>query len=47
MKAKGLIFISCLAAGALIASPAFGKPAKNLKMRQCRSQNEHLRKRYT
>jgi len=28
MKAKGLIFISCLAAGALIASPAFGKPAK-------------------
>ena len=28
MKTKGLVFISCLAAGALIASPALGKPAK-------------------
>ena len=28
MKAKRLLFISCLAAGALIASPSFGKPAK-------------------
>ena len=28
MKTKGLIFVSCLAAGALIASPAMGKPAK-------------------
>jgi Putative peptidoglycan binding domain len=28
MKIKGLIFVSCLAAGALIASPAMGKPAK-------------------
>src|SRR5512133_1307875 len=28
MKTKGLLFISCLAAGALIASPSFGKPAK-------------------
>jgi len=28
MKIKGLIFVSCLAAGALIASPALGKPAK-------------------
>ena len=28
MKTKGLIFISCLAAGALIGSPALGKPAK-------------------
>jgi len=28
MKSKGLIFVSCLAAGALIASPAIGKPAK-------------------
>jgi Putative peptidoglycan binding domain len=28
MKTKGLIFVSCLAAGALIASPSFGKPAK-------------------
>jgi Putative peptidoglycan binding domain len=28
MKRKGLIFISCLAAGALMASPAMGKPAK-------------------
>ena len=28
MKPKGLIFVSCLAAGALMASPAMGKPAK-------------------
>jgi len=28
MKSKGLIFISCLAAGALIASPSLAKPAK-------------------
>jgi hypothetical protein len=28
MKIKRLLFISCLAAGALIASPSFGKPAK-------------------
>ena len=28
MKTKRLVFISCLAAGALIASPSFGKPAK-------------------
>ena len=28
MKPKGLIFVSCLAAGALIASPAMGKPTK-------------------
>src|SRR4029077_12282734 len=28
MKTKRLFFISCLAAGALIASPSFGKPAK-------------------
>ena len=28
MKTKGLLFVSCLAAGALIASPSFGKPAK-------------------
>src|SRR5262249_30461998 len=28
MKTKGLIFISCLAAGALIASPALGEPEK-------------------
>ncbi len=28
MKTKGLIFVSCLAAGALIASPSMGKPAK-------------------
>ena len=27
-KTKGLIFVSCLAAGALIAAPAMGKPAK-------------------
>lgn len=28
MKTKGLLFVSCLAAGALIASPAFSKPGK-------------------
>jgi len=28
MKTKRLLFISCLTAGALIASPSFGKPAK-------------------
>jgi hypothetical protein len=28
MKTKRLLFINCLAAGALIASPSFGKPAK-------------------
>ena len=28
MKSKGFIFVSCLAAGALIASPAIGKPTK-------------------
>jgi Putative peptidoglycan binding domain len=28
MKTKRLLFISCLAAGALIASPSFAKPAK-------------------
>ena len=28
MKTKGLILVSCLAAGTLIASPAMGKPAK-------------------
>jgi hypothetical protein len=28
MKTKGLIFVSCLAAGALMASPVMGKPAK-------------------
>jgi Putative peptidoglycan binding domain len=28
MKTKGLVFISCLAASALIASPVLGKPAK-------------------
>ena len=28
MNSKGLIFVSCLAAGALMASPAMGKPTK-------------------
>jgi hypothetical protein len=32
MKNKGLIFVSCLAAGALIASPAMGKPPKKSSM---------------
>jgi Putative peptidoglycan binding domain len=28
MNSKGLVFVSCLAAGALMASPAMGKPTK-------------------
>jgi hypothetical protein len=32
MKTKGLIFVSCLAAGAFFASPAMGKPAKKSSM---------------
>ena len=32
MKTKGLIFISCLATAALMASPAMGKPAKKSSM---------------
>jgi hypothetical protein len=32
MKNKGLIFVSCLATAALIASPAMGKPAKKSSM---------------
>lgn len=32
MKTKGLIFVSCLAAGALVASPAMAKPAKKSSM---------------
>jgi hypothetical protein len=32
MKNKGRIFVSCLAAGALMASPAMGKPAKKSSM---------------
>lgn len=32
MKTKGLIFVSCFAAGALMASPAMAKPAKKSSM---------------
>ena len=32
MKSKGFIFVSCLAAGALIASPAIAKPTKKSSM---------------
>ena len=32
MKSKGLIFVNCLVAGALIASPAMGKPTKKSKV---------------
>jgi Putative peptidoglycan binding domain len=32
MKIKGLIFVSCLAAGALMASPVMAKPAKKSSM---------------
>jgi hypothetical protein len=32
MKTKALIFVSCLAAGALMTSPAMGKPAKKSSM---------------
>ena len=38
MKIKGLVFISCLAAGALIASPALSKPAKKPASSSSRSQ---------
>ena len=31
MKSKGLIFVSCLAAGALVSSPAVAKPTKKSK----------------
>jgi hypothetical protein len=31
MKRKGLIFVSCLAAGALVSSPAVAKPTKKSK----------------
>jgi hypothetical protein len=48
MKTKGLIFISCLAAGALVASPALGKPAKKsedalvLKPKRISPQTTHV-----
>jgi putative peptidoglycan binding protein len=32
MKSKGLIFVSCLAAGALVSSPAMAKPTKKLSV---------------
>ncbi|HEY4272718.1 MAG TPA: peptidoglycan-binding domain-containing protein [Candidatus Udaeobacter sp.] len=37
MKTKGLLFITCLAAGALIASPAQSKPAKKSTGRSSQS----------
>ena len=37
MKNKGLIFVSCLAAGALMASPAMGKPAKKSSVSKSRA----------
>ena len=37
MKNKGLIFVSCLAAGALMASPAMGKPAKKSSVSRSRA----------
>jgi len=37
MRTKGLIFVSCLAAGALVASPALAKPDKKSLSRSNRS----------
>jgi Putative peptidoglycan binding domain len=42
MKTKGLIFVSCLAAGALIASPAMGKPAKKSKSKRMAPQTTQV-----
>ena len=49
MKSKGLIFVSCLAAGALMASPAMGKPAKKStvsKSRRVAPQTTHVTRNY-
>jgi hypothetical protein len=43
MKTKGLIFITCLAAGALIASPGLSKPAKKTAGRSTRPQQTAAR----
>ncbi len=43
MKIKGLVFISCLAAGALIASPALSKPVKKPASSSSRSQQTAAR----
>jgi hypothetical protein len=43
MKIKGVVFISCLAAGALIASPALSKPVKKPASRSSRSQQTAAR----
>jgi len=41
MKTKGLIFVSCLAAGALISSPAMGKPAKKSSVSESKRAAPH------
>jgi len=43
MKIKGLVFISCLAAGALITSPALSKPVKKPASSSSRSQQTAAR----
>jgi hypothetical protein len=43
MKIKGLVFVSCLAAGALIASPALSKPAKKTAHSSARPQQTAAR----
>jgi hypothetical protein len=43
MKIKDLIFVSCLAAGALIPSPAFTKPARKPASSSSRSQQTAAR----
>ena len=43
MKTKSLIFVSCLAAGALMTSPAMGKPAKeSSKSKRMSPQTTHV-----
>jgi len=42
MKSKGLIFVSCLAAGALVSSPAAAKPTKKSKSNRTTSQTTQV-----
>ena len=40
MTSKGLIFVSCLAAGALVSSPAVAKPTKKIEVKPNDSAND-------
>ena len=42
MKSKGLIFVSCLAAGALVSSPAVAKPTKKSKSNRATPQTTQV-----